>query len=129
MKKTAGQQYLFSKDSDLFEVFYLTSDGDMYLFEPYSIQETLTVNNYAFTDYFQRAVSYNDTYLENAIITTATSGIGKAVMAFPVFSLDGNVTLAGLWAAGIDFGRINQELQAYSLNKTNKRVVYVDNNG
>ncbi len=50
-------------------------------------------------------------------------------MAFPVFSLDGNVTLAGLWAAGIDFGRINQELQAFSLDERNKRVVYVDNNG
>jgi hypothetical protein len=101
----------------------------MYLFEPYSIQETLAVNNYAFTDYFQGAVSYNDTYLGNAITTTAASGIRKAVMAFPVFSLDGNVTLAGLWAAGIDFGRINQELQAFSLDERNKRVVYVDNNG
>ena len=113
----------------MFEVFYLTSDGDMYLFEPYSIQETLMVNNYAFTDYFQGSVSYNDTYLGNAIITTSASGIRKVVMAFPVFSLDGNVDLAGLWAAGIDFGRINQELQAFSLDERNKRVVYVDNNG
>jgi hypothetical protein len=68
-----------------------------------------------------------DTYLGNAITTTAASGIRKAVMAFPVFSIDGNVTLAGLWAAGIDFGGINQELQAFSLDDSNKRVVYVDN--
>lgn len=128
-KRMMAKNILSSKDSDLFEVFYLMPNGDMYLIEPYSTQETLTANNYAFRDYFQGTVRYNDTYLGNAITTTAASGIREAVMAVPVFSLDDNATLAGVWAGGIDFGRINQELQAFKLDERNKRVVYVDSNG
>jgi hypothetical protein len=128
-KRMLAKNILYSKDSDLFEVFYLMPNGDMYMIEPYSTQETLTANNYAFRDYFQGTVRYNDTYLGNAITTTAASGVREAVMTVPVFSLDDNATLAGVWAGGIDFGRINQELQAFKLDERNKRVVYVDSNG
>ena len=62
-KRMLANNILSSKDSDLFEVFYLMPNGDMYLLEPYSTQEALTVNNYALRDYFQGVVSYNDTYL------------------------------------------------------------------
>jgi hypothetical protein len=86
-KRLLSHNILFSKDSDLFEVFYLMPNGDMYLLEPYSTQETFTVNNYAFRDYFQGAVSYDGTYLGNAITTTAASGIREAVIAIQCFPL------------------------------------------
>jgi hypothetical protein len=44
------------------------SNGDAYLFEPYSTQQNLTINNFAFRDYFQGAIKTNDVYLGNVII-------------------------------------------------------------
>ena len=38
--------------------------------EPYSTQQNLTKNNYAFRDYFQGAIKTNDIYLGNVITTT-----------------------------------------------------------
>jgi hypothetical protein len=47
---------IISSNSDLYEIFFVMPNGDMYLLEPYSIQQTLTKNNYAFRDYFQGAI-------------------------------------------------------------------------
>lgn len=114
---------------NLFEIFYLMPNGNMYMLEPYSIQGTLKENNYGFREYFQKAIQNNETYLGNAIITTASSGIREAVLATPVYSLADNTTISGVWAGGIDFGMINHQLQSLDLIKENKRVVYVDGNG
>jgi hypothetical protein len=66
---------ILSSNSDLYEIFLLMPNGDMYFLEPYSIQQTLAVNNYAFRDYFQGAIKTNDTYLGNVHTTAAASGV------------------------------------------------------
>src|SRR5829696_10432949 len=53
---------ILSSNSDLYEIFLLMPNGNMYFLEPYSIQQTLAVNNFAFRDYFQGAIRTNDTY-------------------------------------------------------------------
>jgi hypothetical protein len=58
---------IISSNSDLYEVFLVMPNGDMYFLEPYSIQQTLTLNNYAFRDYFQGAIKTNDTYLADCL--------------------------------------------------------------
>ena len=122
---------ILSSNSDLYEIFLLMPNGDMYFLEPYSIQQTLAVNNYAFRDYFQGANKINDTYLGNVHTTAAASGVRTAKIAVPVYSLKDNSTIAGVWAGSIDFGILNKELQSLNLTSLddNTRVVYVDSNG
>jgi hypothetical protein len=72
---------ILATNSGLYKIFFIMPDGDMYLLEPYSIQLTLTANNYAFRDYFQGAIKTNELYVGNVIISKAVSGDREAVIA------------------------------------------------
>jgi Cache domain len=122
---------ILSNNNDFYEIFLVMPNGDMYFLEPYSIQQTLAVNNYAFRDYFQGAIKTNDTYLGNVHTTAAASGVRTAKIAVPVYSLKDNSTIVGVWAGSIDFGILNKELQSLNLTSLddNTRIVYVDSNG
>jgi C4-dicarboxylate-specific signal transduction histidine kinase len=122
---------ILSSNNDLYEIFLVMPNGDMYFLEPYSIQQTLAVNNYAFRDYFQGAIKTNDTYLGNVHTTAAASGVRTAKIAVPVYSLKDNSTIVGVWAGSIDFNVLDKELQSLNLTSLddNARVVYVDSNG
>ncbi|MFZ0202106.1 MAG: cache domain-containing protein, partial [Nitrososphaeraceae archaeon] len=122
---------ILSNNNDFYEIFLVMPNGNMYFLEPYSIQQTLAVNNFAFRDYFQGAIRTNDTYLGNAHTTAAASGVSTAKIAVPVYSLKDNSTVAGVWAGSIDFKVLNKELQSLNLTSLDDstRVVYVDSNG
>jgi len=122
---------IVSSNSGLYEIFFIMRNGDMYFLEPYSIQQALTANNYAFREYFQGAIKINNTYLGNVIITIAASGNREAVIAVPIYSLKDNSTIVGVWAGGIDFNVLNKELQSLNITSLddNTRVVYVGHNG
>ena len=122
---------ILSSNNDLYEIFLLMPNGNMYFLEPYSIQQTLAVNNFAFRDYFQGAIKTNDTYLGNMRTTAGDSGARTAKIAVPVYSLKDNSTIAGVWAGSIDFNVLNKELQALNLTSLDDgpRVVYVDSKG
>ena len=134
IEKRQVAKNVLSSNSDLYEVFLIMSNGDMYFEEPYSEQISYTITNFAFRDYFQGAIKTNDTYLGNVIITTAAAGNREAVIAVPIYSLKDNSTIAGVWAGGIDFGILNKELQSINITSSssdgnNTRVVYVEHNG
>ncbi len=122
---------ILSSNDDLYEIFLLLPNGNMYFLEPYSIQQSLTLNNFAFRDYFQGTIKANDTYLGNVHNTAAASGASTAKIAVPVYSLKDNSTIAGVWASSIDFGILNKELQSLNLTslEDSTRVVYVDSKG
>lgn len=122
---------ILSNNNDFYEIFLVMPNGNMYFLEPYSIQQTLAVNNFAFRDYFQGAIRTNDTYLGNAHTTAAASGVSTAKIAVPVYSLKDKSTIAGVWAGSIDFNVLNKELQSLNLTSLDEstRVVYVDSNG
>ena len=122
---------ILSSNDDLYEIFLLMPNGNMYFLEPYSIQQTLAVNNFAFRDYFQGAISTNDTYLGNVHTTAAASGARTAKIAVPTYFLKDNSTIAGVWAGSIDFNVLNKELQSPNLTSLGDgtRVVYVDGKG
>jgi cache domain-containing protein len=122
---------IISNNNDLYEIFFIMPNGNMYFLEPYSIQKTLSKNNYAFRDYFREAIKGNDTYLGNGLNTAAASGIRTAQIAVPVYSLKDNSTIAGVWASSIDFNVLNKELQSLNLTSLgdSTRVVYVDSKG
>ena len=122
---------ILSSNDDLYEIFLLMPNGNMYFLEPYSIQQTLAVNNFAFRDYFQGAISTNDTYLGNVHTTAAASGARTAKIAVPTYFLKDNSTIAGVWAGSIDFNVLNKELQSLNLTSLgdSTRIVYVDGKG
>ncbi len=123
-------QNILSTYKDIFEIAFIMPNGDVYLSEPYSVQEALTTNNLAFRDYFQGAVKTHNTYLGN-VITSATSGVREALIAVPIYSQKNNSSLIGVWAGGIDFNTLNKELQSLNLTSLNgnTRAVYLDDNG
>ena len=128
MEKRQVAKNIIASNSGLYKIYFIMPNGDMYFLEPYSTQQTLTKNNYAFRDYFQEAIKTNDTYLGNVIIATAASHLREAVIAVPVYSLKDNSTLAGVWAGSIDFDTLAKELQSLKL-PLGERVVYAGYHG
>ena len=86
-KRRIAQDILFNyKDFQI--INFIMPNGNIYIAEPYSRQQILTINNLAFRDYFQGAVKTHNTYLGNVIIS-ASSGQRQALIAVPVYSADG----------------------------------------
>ena len=108
----------------------------MYFEEPYSRQENLTRDNFAFRDYYKGAVSTGDTYLGNAIIS-ASSGLPAVLMSIPLYSSANDSSsskanntehLIGLLGANQDISTFNKFLQSLPISE-NETAIYVDNNG
>jgi Cache domain len=128
---------ILASDKDLQLIFFLMPNGDMYMEEPYSRQQNLTGNNFAFRDYYKGAISTSDTYLGDVVIS-ASSGLPQSNIAVPLYSSASdnngnrsninNMTLLGIWSGGLNLPVFSETLQ--SLNLTNgERIVYVDQNG
>jgi len=119
---------IVDSNSDLRDVFFIMPNGDAYLFEPYSTQQNLTTNNFAFRDYFQGAIKTNDIYLGNVIIPKTTSGFRSGGIAVPVYSSENNSNISGVWVGGIDFRVFDKGLQSLNL-PSGERVVYTGYKG
>jgi hypothetical protein len=133
IEKRKIAQDILAADRDFELIFFLLPNGDMYLEEPYSRQQNLTRNNFAFRDYYKGALSTGETYLGNVIIS-ASSGLPQTYIAVPVYSAGNNrdsdnaTSLSGVWAGGLNLAVFSESLQ--SLNLTNQeRIVYVDQHG
>jgi hypothetical protein len=133
IEKRKIAQDILTADRDFRVIFFLLPNGDMYLEEPYSNQQNLTRNNFAFRDYYRGAVSTGETYLGNVVISSS-SGLAQANMAVPIYSAgknsnsDNATSLSGVWAGGLNLTVFSESLQ--SLNLTNEeRIVYVDQYG
>ena len=129
-------QNILSIDKDFEVISYLMPNGDMYFEEPYSRQEILARDNFAFRDYYKGAVSTGDTYLGNVIIS-ASSGLPVVLMATPLYSGNNSIissnannteNLIGLLRANQDISTINKFLQSLPISE-NETAIYVDNNG
>lgn len=125
-------QDILTADRDLQVISFLMPNGDIYMVEPYSRQQNLTANNFAFRDYYKGAVSTADTYLGNVVISSS-SGLPQSNIAVPLYSSasnnnSSNMTLLGTWSGGLNLTIFSETLQ--SLNLTNgERIVYIDQNG
>jgi cache domain-containing protein len=131
MPKRQVAQDILDTDKDFQVIFFLMPNGDVYLIEPYSQQQNLTGNNYAFRDYYKGAVESRNTYLSDVIISAAL-GRPQVNIAVPIYSEENNGTLLGLWAGGLNLTGLSESLQ--SLNLTNndddgERIVIVDQQG
>jgi hypothetical protein len=98
--------------------------------EPYSLQENLTRNNFAFRDYYKGAVETGNTYLGNVIISAAT-GSPQTYIATPIYSENSNdgTHLVGLWTGGVNLTNLSKSLQSVNLTSNGEHIVYVDGQG
>lgn len=120
-------QDILTADPNFEVIFFLVSNGDMYMEEPYSNQQNLTRNNFAFRDYYIGAVNTNNTFLGNVIIS-ASSGRPQAYIAIPVYS-ENNGTFIGVWSGGLNLTLFSESLQSLNLTNGGQRVVYIDQQG
>lgn len=128
IEKRQVAQHILSHSDDFQIIIFIMPNGDIYFDEPYSRQQISTTTNLGFRDYFQGVIRTNDTYLGD-VSASASSGQRQSVIAVPVYSLEDNSTLVGVWAGGLDFDALDKELQSLNLTLNNKRVVYTDDNG
>lgn len=127
MPKRQVAQDILNTDKDFEVIYFLMPNGDMYLVEPYSRQENLTTNNFAFRDYYKGAVDTGDTYLSDILISAST-GRPQANIAVPIYS-ENNGTLVGLLGGGLNITMLSNSLQSLNLTNNNGHVVYVDKQG
>ncbi|MFZ1877903.1 MAG: cache domain-containing protein [Nitrososphaeraceae archaeon] len=131
MQKRKVALDILSNYDEFAEVAFVMPNGDRYFLEPYSFQINRTTNNFAYRDYFRGAITTNDTYLGD-IITSAASGLKRAVIAVPVYSQTHTSTdqgqIVGDCVGATDIDVLKNELQSLNLTQ-NQRIVYVDSNG
>ena len=128
MPKRQVAQDILDTDKDFEVIYFLMPNGDMYLEEPYSKQENLTRSNFAFRDYYIRALNSQDTYLGDVIISAST-GRPQTNIAVPMYSEENNGTLVGVWAGGLNLTTLSNSLQSVNLTSSDERVVYLDQQG
>jgi hypothetical protein len=134
MPKRKVAQDILAADKDIQIIFFLMPNGDVYLEQPYSRQENLTVSNLAFRDYYIGAIETGSTYLGDVIISAST-GLQIADMIVPIYSeendidVNNNATLVGLWGGGLNFTNLSNSLQSLDLTSDEERIVYVDGQG
>jgi Cache domain len=122
-------QDILNTDKDFQVIFFLMPNGDIYLIEPYSQQQNLTGNNFAFRDYYKGAVESRNTYLSDVLISAAL-GRPQANIAVPMYT-ENNGTLVGLWAGGLNLTSLSESLQAVNMTNSEdgERIVIVDQQG
>ena len=129
MPKRKVAQDILDTNKDFQVIFFLLPNGDVYLIEPYSQQQNLTGNNFAFRDYYKGALESRNTYLSDVIISAAL-GRPQANIAVPMYS-ENSGTLVGLWAGGLNLTGLSESLQSLNLtnNDDEERIVIVDQQG
>lgn len=134
ISKRQVAQNILSVDKDFGRIFYMLPNGDMYFEEPYFLQENLTLDNFAFRDYYKGAVSTGDTYLGDVVLSSS-SGLPQFNIVVPLYSnnsgsSENNTTknLIGLLTGIQDTSIFKNSLESLPLSE-NEIAMYVDSNG
>ena len=106
-------------------ISFLLPNGDVYFLEPYESQENLTLNNFAFRDYYKGVIATDKPYLSQVIRSNATGHIVSAV-AVPVHDAK-NGSLIGIWIGALNLKDISQVL--HDQVPGTEIVTYVDQQG
>ncbi len=87
IEKRQIAQNILTIDSDFERIFYILSNGDMYMEEPFFRQENLNMDNFASRDYFKGALSTEDIFLGNVILSVS-SGLPQFNIAIPSYTFN-----------------------------------------
>lgn len=107
------------------DMVYVLPNGDVYLAEPYSSQQSLSVSNFGFRDWYIESLKTHLPYL-SSIVTSATTGHSISPISVPVFTQNGS--LAGILAASLDLEHMQKRIREFS-SYSDDRILVIDNNG
>ena len=116
---------ILNEYSDFSVISLLMPNGDVYLQEPYILQENLTKTNFSFRDYYKGAIESNDIFMGDVIIS-ASSGLPITVIAIPIYS--DPYTFNGLVLGILNFDNLNKFLQSIELFNS-QRILFLDHSG
>ena len=116
---------ILNEYSDFSVISLLMPNGDVYLQEPFILQENLTKTNFSFRDYYKGAIESNDIFMGDVIIS-ASSGLPITVIAIPIYS--DSYTFNGLILGILNFDNPNKFLQSIDLFNS-QRILFLDHSG
>lgn len=123
-KREIAKLILINK-KNLDAVFFVLSNGDMYLLEPYQYQLNLASNNFAFRDWYKGVTSTKSTYISE-IYRAQGKEINTFAIMTPVRSESGD--FVGLWGGRISLDSWKKQFDKINL-ATNENILIVDHNG
>jgi signal transduction histidine kinase len=110
LEKRNVAQEILNKTHGLEYVFYAMPNGDIYFLEPYELQISLPVSNFAFRDWYKGATSTHETYISEGYVSAATFH-NVVAMAIPIYNTNsGNKSLNGIWAAALNLNTFQTNL-------------------
>ena len=116
---------ILNEYSDFSVISLLMPNGDVYLQEPFILQENLTKTNFSFRDYYKGAIESNDIFMGDVIIS-ASSGLPITVIAIPIYS--DTYTFSGLVLGILNFDNLNKFLQSIKFFNS-QRILFLDHSG
>jgi hypothetical protein len=119
LAKRSVADTILSKYKYFGRIFFLLPNGNVYLIEPFSGQQNLTVNNLSFRDYYKRALATHDIFLGGESISL-TSHHKTAVISVPIYSSSGK--LSEIWGGALELSVFDKSLQALNLSQISQRL-------
>lgn len=127
IEKRAIAQDVLAQNGDFASIFFLTTDGDVYMGEPFEQQRQLPRLNYSDRDWYEGAVRTKDAYVSSVFMSAAINKPAIAI-AVPVYAQQDSGTLSGYWVAIIKLEEIENTLRQSAM-ESNSRIILVDHTG
>ncbi|MEX0656209.1 MAG: sensor histidine kinase [Nitrosopumilaceae archaeon] len=122
-KRDVAREVL-SKHHGFEAVAFFLSNGDSYLFEPYSYQQNLQYPNWSFRDWYKEVMKTQSTYVSDVYKSTSSKHSVVAIRT-PVYSDDG--TQVGIWGGNLDLTYAKEQLTQNLVDA--QRMIIVDEIG
>lgn len=106
-------------------VYYTLPNGNMYMVEPFWLQQDITDINFSFRDWYQGTVRTNSPYVSEVFEIQGTYDRSVAVTV-PIKDESGN--LRGIWGGIMDLNYLADKFNALELQE-NENVFLADHNG
>lgn len=100
-------------------VFFTMPNGDMYMVQPYYVQENLDDSNFAFRDWYMGVTKTHKPYLSEIFLAQGSNERALAIVT-PVYSKE---VYVGIFGVLLDMTHITNQFQKFSLEKGERLLV------
>lgn len=120
-KRQIARNMLFNKEG-IQAVYFTMPNADMYMIEPYPLQEKVSSSNFSFRDWYNGILETKTTYISD---TFSPQGVGENSISI-VTPVRSSGQFVGIWGVLVDLDSWNSQFNQM-LNK-NENVIIVDHN-
>lgn len=112
---------ILANNPNVATVFFTLPNGDMYMAQPYYVQENLKDHNFAFRDWYKGVTETHESYLSEIFVAQGANERTLAITT-PVYS---GKNYVGIFGALLDVTHITNQFQRFNLEK-NERLIVLD---